>query len=187
MMRPVRVTVVGAPVACGAEMKDTRWELSWWISRQLRVRYGDAVELDRRDLFDPGCPPISEGVKLPLVLVNEEVLSSGGKLSVPRIRQAVEDLGVAAAVPESGRKMTGGHTCGAPSPAQRPRATEPVAADERPAHGRSDPATVPPPACEGDHQRASAPGAAVASPSGARDVTGVHRSPALEAERGHVA
>jgi hypothetical protein len=93
MVMPVRVTIVGAPVACGAEVKDTWRELAAWTAAQLRHRYGDAVELEYHDLFDPTCPPLPAGTELPLVVVDGHILSSGGKLSLPRIRRAVEAAG----------------------------------------------------------------------------------------------
>jgi hypothetical protein len=103
MTTPIRVTIVGAPIACGGELKDTYRQLSRWIAEQLRLRYRDAVQLDYRDLLDPDCPAIPHGAQLPLVLVDGAMLSSGGKLSAPRIRQAVEDLGVRPVFPERGR------------------------------------------------------------------------------------
>jgi hypothetical protein len=44
------------------------------------------------DLFDPACPPMPPGVQLPLVLVNSEGLSCGGKISVPVIREKIETI-----------------------------------------------------------------------------------------------
>jgi hypothetical protein len=93
MVTAVRVAIVGAPVSCGAEVKDTWRELSEWIAGQLRRRYGDSVRVEYHDLFDPDCPPLPPNSRLPLVMVNGEVLSSGGKLSLPLIRRAVEVLG----------------------------------------------------------------------------------------------
>jgi hypothetical protein len=46
------------------------------------------------DLFDPACPPLPPDAQLPLVLVNAEVLSSGGKISVPAIRKRLEAFGL---------------------------------------------------------------------------------------------
>lgn len=43
------------------------------------------------DLFDADCPSIPAGAQLPLALVNGEVVSSGGKISVPAIRRKVEE------------------------------------------------------------------------------------------------
>lgn len=93
-MVSVRVTIVGAPVACGAEVKDTWRQLSNWAADQLRQRYGDAVLVEYHDLLDPDCPPLPPEAQLPLVLVDDRVLTSRGKLSVPAIRRAVEALAV---------------------------------------------------------------------------------------------
>lgn len=88
----VRVEIVGAPVACVTDVKDTWRELSEYVADQLMHRFDDAVQVDYYDLFDPACPPLPPDAELPLVLVNGEVLSNGGKLSMPLIRRAVERL-----------------------------------------------------------------------------------------------
>lgn len=108
MVRPVHVEIVGAPVSCGPEVKDTWRELAGWVAGQLDRRYGDAVKVEYHDLFDRDCPPLPPDAELPLVMVDGDVLTSGGKLSVPNIRRAVEALGVRprapgqASVPEEG-------------------------------------------------------------------------------------
>jgi hypothetical protein len=61
---------------------------------QIEGRYGPAVSVTYYDLFEPDCPPLPEGAQLPLVFVNDDVLSSGGKLSMPAIRKRLEALGV---------------------------------------------------------------------------------------------
>lgn len=97
MVTPVRVTIVGAPVACGAQVKDTWRELTNWTAGQLRQVYGDGVLVEYHDLLDADCPPLPKDAQLPLVLVDGRVVSSGGKLSVPLIRRAIE---AAAAAPD---------------------------------------------------------------------------------------
>jgi disulfide oxidoreductase YuzD len=99
MVTPIRLVIVGAPVSCGAEVKDTWRGLAEWVAGQLSQRYGDAVRVQYHDLFDPDCPSLPRNSQLPLVIVNGEVLSSGGKLSVPLIRRAVEAAGVTQVVP----------------------------------------------------------------------------------------
>lgn len=95
MVTPVDVVIVGAPVACGPEAKDIWRELSLWVGDQLRHTYGDTVRVGYFDLFEPGCPPLPpDAVELPLVFVDGKVVTSGGKLSVPLIRRAVEAAGV---------------------------------------------------------------------------------------------
>ena len=44
------------------------------------------------DLFDADCPSMPAGAQLPLVLVNSEVLSSGGKIAIPAIRRKIEEV-----------------------------------------------------------------------------------------------
>jgi hypothetical protein len=88
-----RVQIIGARIACQDGVKDTWRETAEWAARQLVARYGDSVCVEYFDLFDPGCPPIPEGSQLPLVLVNNRVVSSGGKISVLVIRKSLEELG----------------------------------------------------------------------------------------------
>lgn len=91
MVRAVEVVIVGAPVACGTEVKDTWRELSAWVEGQLQHTFGDAVRVVYFDLFERDCPPLPPSAgELPLVLVDGKVVVSGGKLSVPLIRRAVE-------------------------------------------------------------------------------------------------
>ena len=93
MSVPALVQIVGAPVACAEGVKDTWREVAVRAADQLTQRFGEAVYVQYLDLFDPTCPPLPPGAQLPLVLVNGEVLSSGGKISVPAIRKRLEALG----------------------------------------------------------------------------------------------
>jgi hypothetical protein len=94
----VVVQIVGAPVACITGTKDTWRQVAAWVGDQLRGRFGTAVEVQYFDLFDPTCPALPPGAQLPLVLINGEVLSSGGKIAIPAIRRRVEALGIVAGV-----------------------------------------------------------------------------------------
>lgn len=87
--------MIGVPIACKDGVKETWREVAGWAAGQLKARFGDNVDIIYYDLFDPGCPPIPSGAQLPLVLVNGEVLSSGGKISVPAIRRRIEVFFVA--------------------------------------------------------------------------------------------
>jgi hypothetical protein len=60
----------------------------------LKARYEAAVSVRYHDLFEPGCPPLPPDSQLPLVLVNDDLLSSGGKLSLPIVRRYLDGLGV---------------------------------------------------------------------------------------------
>ena len=88
------VQIVGAPVACADGVQDTWRDLASMAAEKLTGRFGEQVEVRYFDLFDPGCPALPPGAQLPLVLVNGEMLSSGGKISVPAIRKRLEAIGL---------------------------------------------------------------------------------------------
>lgn len=89
---PVIIEIIGTPIACKEGVKDTWREVAEWVSGQLHQRFGEGVQVQYFDLMDPACPPMPSGAQLPLVLVNGEVLSSGGKISVPKIRGRIETI-----------------------------------------------------------------------------------------------
>ena len=86
------VQIIGTLVACADGVKDSWRETSQWATEKLVARFGDAVRVEYFDLFDPGRPTLPEGAQLPLVLVNDQVVSSGGKISIPAIRKRIEAL-----------------------------------------------------------------------------------------------
>ncbi len=92
MSKVVSVQIVGAPIACEGGVKDTWRETARWAEGQLKARFGEAVEVQYYDLFDPDCPAMHQGAQLPLVLVDGDVLSSGGKISIPVLRRRIEEL-----------------------------------------------------------------------------------------------
>jgi len=94
MRAPVSVQIIGAPIACKEGVKDSWREVAEWAAGQLKTRFGESVQVKYYDLFDAECPTIPGSTQLPLVLVDGEVLSSGGKISVPAIRKRVETLGI---------------------------------------------------------------------------------------------
>ena len=94
MSTPILVQIIGAPIACKEGVKDSWREVAEWAAGQLKVRFGESVQVKYYDLFDANCPPIPKSALLPLVLVNAEVLSSGGKISLPAIRKRIETFGI---------------------------------------------------------------------------------------------
>ena len=92
MSGPVLIQIIGAPVACKEGVKDSWREVARWAQGQLKARFEDAVQVKYHDLFDADCPPIPADAQLPLVLAEGDVVSSGGKISVPAIRRAIEAL-----------------------------------------------------------------------------------------------
>ena len=92
MSAPISVQIIGAPIACKEGVKDTWRETATWVSGQLHQRFDDAVHVQYFDLFDPACPALPTNAQLPIVLVAGEVLSSGGKISVPVLRRKIETI-----------------------------------------------------------------------------------------------
>ena len=91
-MDKTSVQIIGAPIACKEGVKEPWRETANWVGAQLRQRFGEAVQVQYFDLFDPGCPSMPADAQLPLVLVNGEVVSSGGKISVPVLRRKIETI-----------------------------------------------------------------------------------------------
>jgi hypothetical protein len=100
MSTPASVQIIGTPVACKDGLKDTWREVAEWAADQLKARFGESVQVHYFDLFDSDCPPIPSQAQLPLVMVNNDVLISGGKISIPIIRKRLLELGVEA-MPQS--------------------------------------------------------------------------------------
>lgn len=90
----IAVQIVGAPLACADGVKDTWREVARHTADQLIARFGDSVRVQYFDLFDADCPALPAHAQLPLVLIEGEVLSSGGKISTPAIRKRIEALSV---------------------------------------------------------------------------------------------
>lgn len=90
MNKPVLVQIIGAPVACATGTTDAWRGVASYVAGQLALRFGDSVRVVYADLFDPDCPPLPEGAQLPLVLVDGAVVSSGGKVRIPLVQQALE-------------------------------------------------------------------------------------------------
>jgi hypothetical protein len=87
-----RVQIIAVPVACTEGVKNTWRDVAEWANIQLRSRFGDTVSTEYFDLFDQGCPAIPPDAQLPMVLVDGQLLSSGGKISIPAIRKKLTEL-----------------------------------------------------------------------------------------------
>ena len=88
------VEIVGAPVACAGGVRESWREVAAWVGTQLQHRFGAAVQVVYYDLFDPHSPPVPPDAQLPLVFVNGQVFSSGGKIAIPAIRKHLEAQGL---------------------------------------------------------------------------------------------
>ena len=91
-MQTIIVQIIGAPIACKDGVKDSWREVAAWAGGQLKTHFGKSIYVKYFDLFDADCPSLPNDSQLPLVLVNNEVLSSGGKISVPAIRRKIESI-----------------------------------------------------------------------------------------------
>lgn len=92
MNKPVLVQIVGAPIACKEGVNDSWREVSAWAAGQLRTYFGETVQVKYYDLFDADCPSVPNGSQLPLVLVDNEAVISGGKISIPVIRNKISAI-----------------------------------------------------------------------------------------------
>jgi hypothetical protein len=92
MSTPVLVQIIASPIACKEGIRDSWREVAAWTGHQLYVLFGEAVQVKYHDLFDADCPPILDGAQLPVVLVDSELISTGGKISLPAIRKRIETI-----------------------------------------------------------------------------------------------
>lgn len=90
MGRTVLVRIIGAQVACKDGINDSWRKVADWVTGQLKARFGDKVIVYCFDLFDQNCPVLPPERQLPVVLVDDIVVSSGGKISLPLICKEVE-------------------------------------------------------------------------------------------------
>ena len=96
--KAIHVRVFAAPDAsCGHGM--TWSAASALIGDRLRRRFGNEVEMEHIELFSPGSfefPEVMAAIAaegpLPVVMVGNQIVSQGGKLSDRIIGQAVETL-----------------------------------------------------------------------------------------------
>jgi hypothetical protein len=89
MNTPFRVQIVGTQAACVEGSKDSWSDAADWAAGQLKMHFGDEVEVEYYDLFDPGCPPIPADVQLPLVIVEDEPINNGGKILFSVIQRKI--------------------------------------------------------------------------------------------------
>jgi len=86
------VRIIGVPTACAEGVTEAWKKVARQASAQLAARFGDRVRVEYYDLFAPEVDSfpevlakVGQGAQMPLVFVGSELLSSGGKVSVPAI------------------------------------------------------------------------------------------------------
>jgi len=82
----IKIQIIGAQIACSEGLKDTWREVAAFAKSQLSVRFQSKVEVEYFDLFDEKCPSFPEDAQIPVVLIDGELFSSGGKIAIPRLR-----------------------------------------------------------------------------------------------------
>ena len=92
MKRTYEVKIVGTLVACTEGLLDSWREVAGWVSNQLNTRFGEQVSVEYFDLMDENCPPLPEGAQLPVVFLNGNMISNGGKVSVPLISKEIKEM-----------------------------------------------------------------------------------------------
>jgi disulfide oxidoreductase YuzD len=96
----VVVRIYGAPTACSTGVTDAWRDVATLMGRQWKERFGDLVDFEYVDLFGPEAsrfPHVlarvsQDNLTLPLVYIDDEMFSSGGKLNGPAIRRRIEVL-----------------------------------------------------------------------------------------------
>ena len=96
----VVVRIYGAPTTCSTGVADAWRDVATLMGRQWKERFGDRVDFEYVDLFGPEAsrfPHVlaqvsQDNLALPLVYIDDELFSSGGKLNGPAIRRRIETL-----------------------------------------------------------------------------------------------
>ena len=92
MNNTIEVKIIGSPVACAEGIKELWRDVAIWAEGQLQTRFGNQVRTLYFDLFDTECPTFPPEKQLPVVFVDDKLVSSGGKISIPLIRKEIESL-----------------------------------------------------------------------------------------------
>ena len=90
--KTAQINIIGSKVACKDGLKDSWRKVANWTADRFQTIYGDKVCVHYFDMLDLDCPPLPKNAKLPVVFVNEHVISIGGKISTPLIREKLEEL-----------------------------------------------------------------------------------------------
>jgi disulfide oxidoreductase YuzD len=96
----VTIRVFGAPTACSGGVSDGWRSAALAVGDRLVQGFGDRVHFEYVDLLEPEMdrfPRVverisSERLQLPLVFIDDELFSAGGKLNGPGLRRRVGEL-----------------------------------------------------------------------------------------------
>ncbi len=98
----ITVRVFGVPTANSCGPQDGWRDATEWIARNLQARFGEQIRVEYYDLFSEAQAAFPDVIarvasgtaQPPLVFVGDELLSSGGRISGPAIRQRLEAMGL---------------------------------------------------------------------------------------------
>ncbi len=96
----VTVRIFAAPTACSTGVSDGWRSAALAIGDRLIGWFGEQVRFEYVDLMQPGMerfPKVverisSDALQLPLVFIDEEPFSSGGKINGPGLRRRIEEV-----------------------------------------------------------------------------------------------
>ena len=92
-MIKVQIEVIGSLIACSEGIRDDWRDITHWLGKKLNAQYDGQVEVKYYDLFDESKPELPENARLPVVMINRTVISQGEKISIPKIRDHLTNLG----------------------------------------------------------------------------------------------
>ncbi len=101
----ITVRVFGVPTAKSCGPQDGWRNATEWTANALKKHFGEQVHVEYYDLFSATLDAFPQVLELvaqgkaqpPLVFVDDELLSSGGRISGPAIRRRLEALGLSPA------------------------------------------------------------------------------------------
>ena len=93
LMAKAQIKIVGALIACSEGLRDDWRNVSCWVAGVLKETYGDQISLKYFDLFEEGKPDLPKDAVLPIIILNDKVISMGGKISIPLIKKRTERNG----------------------------------------------------------------------------------------------
>jgi len=93
-MSKALIQIIGSLIACSEGVRDDWRKVTKWLEGNLKTLYGDQVEVEYFDLFDANGPKLPKDARLPVVMINSEVICMGEKISIPLIKKNLESLGI---------------------------------------------------------------------------------------------
>lgn len=87
----IKIQIIGTQVACKEGLKDTWRDVAAFAKSQLQLHFKDEVEINYYDLFDRQCPTFPKEAQIPIVMVDDELFSAGGKIDIPKLKNYLKN------------------------------------------------------------------------------------------------